>query len=273
MSKNNNNALVALMNSPTDFEIAKQKHWYRIPVGSAPPIVKERKCRYIAFYHTKKFKAEQYTIQWYGKITKQTIVSRTDLFPNERQSSRKFQKKYYKMEFSPLQRLPNVIVSSKPRRLLFIPTTFFKLIHATNINQVFSGSHLEEKMWKALMQQKIGAEREFYVPMNKYNKKFFRLDFAIFCKKGMIDLECNGFEYHGDKEAITKDKFRNVLLTQQGWQVLRFTTEQINYEMDMVMTLVQETIAQYGGLQNEWLGFQPMVKPKKNKPGDQLKLF
>ena len=272
MSKNNN-ALVALMNSPSDFEIAKRKHWYRIPVSSVPSIVKERKCHYIAFYHTKKFKAEQYTIQWFGKITKQSIVSRTDLFPNEKQSSRKFQKKYYKIEFVPLQRLPNIIMSPKPRRLLFIPTTFYKLTHATNINQVFSGSHLEEKMWEALMQQKIGAEREFYVPMNKYNKKFFRLDFAIFCKKGRIDLECNGFSYHGDKEAIANDKFRNALLTTQGWQVLRFTTEQINYEMDMVMTLVKDTIAEYGGLQAEWLDFKPIVKSKKNNLGDQMKLF
>ena len=35
-----NDTLVAVMNSVVDFEIAQNHHWYRIPVDSAPPIVR-----------------------------------------------------------------------------------------------------------------------------------------------------------------------------------------------------------------------------------------
>ena len=79
MSKEKNNSLVALMNSKSDFEIAKTQNWYRIPVASAPPIVKERKLKYISFYHTKQFEQEKYSIRWYGEVNNISVQKRKQI--------------------------------------------------------------------------------------------------------------------------------------------------------------------------------------------------
>ena len=55
MKKVENTVLVALMNNERDFKIAMSRHWYRIPVKSAPPIVRNYEIKFIAFYHTQKF--------------------------------------------------------------------------------------------------------------------------------------------------------------------------------------------------------------------------
>jgi len=44
--------LVAIINNPNDFKITRNKHWYRIPVKSAP---RYWKADYLAFYQTRVF--------------------------------------------------------------------------------------------------------------------------------------------------------------------------------------------------------------------------
>lgn len=248
MSKAQNDTLIAIMNKKKDFLIAKDKCWYRIPVYTAPKIIKENKLKYISFFHTKAFEKLKYSIAYYGKVIKITKVRRWALFPNEI-NNRDSNKEYYKVEFEPLRKLAKPIISDIPRRWLFVPTTSFKLHNATTINDVFNGSHLEERMWSAFLKNQIQAEREYAVKVDKYGKKDFYLDFAIFCKERNIDVECNGFHYHGTKEAVRYDKNRNNILESKGWSVLRFTTEEINDNLDKTISIVKETINQYGGLQ------------------------
>jgi hypothetical protein len=48
--------LVAILNKPLDFAIAREQHWYRIPIGSAEKWLGKRwPPKWIAFYHTKVF--------------------------------------------------------------------------------------------------------------------------------------------------------------------------------------------------------------------------
>jgi very-short-patch-repair endonuclease len=239
-----NDTLVAIMNSMLDFHIAENYNWYRIPVDSAPPIVRDKSIKYLAFYHTKTFAAEKYSIRWYAKVKSIDIVGRRDLFPDEPENS-KTNKSYYKLSFEPLKLLPTPIISSKGRMLIFIPTNRYKLFHAREINDIFNNSPLDNELWKALASKKISAERELYVYPN--NNRFC-LDFAIFCKKGNINIECDGDEFHMKPDAVKKDKKRNNILSSNGWSVLRFTTEDIYKDLKQSVSMVQETIKTYGGM-------------------------
>ena len=57
--------LVAIMNQPRDFAIARDHHWYRIPVRSAKRLLTNRwPPEWLAFYQTKIFTQEAYAINY-----------------------------------------------------------------------------------------------------------------------------------------------------------------------------------------------------------------
>jgi len=115
LAKKENNVLVALMNNQKDFLIAQEQLWYRIPVKSAPPIIKEGKAKLISFYHTSDFEKEKFTIRWFGEIKKIEIVKRKELFPEEAFNG-KSNNEYYKVGFAALKQLPIPIIIFRPRR-------------------------------------------------------------------------------------------------------------------------------------------------------------
>jgi len=62
MNRNNEIALVAIVPRKKDWEILREKHWYRIPVKSAPGIATQLK--YLAFYQPKIFDDEKWSINY-----------------------------------------------------------------------------------------------------------------------------------------------------------------------------------------------------------------
>ncbi len=243
----NNNCLVALMNNKTDFEIANTDHWYRIPIKSAPEIVKRTKVKYITFYHTTAFEIEKYTIRFFAEVKKISIVKRKELFtdvPNDP----KRDNEYYKIEFGDLKPLSNVIISQRHRRILFISTTEEKLFNSSEINFLFNDSPLEEQLWLEFVKRKITAERQYLITYKK-DENFF-LDFAVFCKIRNINIECDGDTFHTEKEHVHKDKKRSNALESKGWSVLRFTRYDIDNDLKNSVSLVNDTITKYGGLED-----------------------
>ncbi len=73
--------LIALMNNRSDFRIAQEDRWYRIPVKSAPENVRDGSIRYLAFYHTKIFGDQAFSVRWYGEVHRITVARRRELFP------------------------------------------------------------------------------------------------------------------------------------------------------------------------------------------------
>ncbi len=76
--------LVAIMNSQQDMEIAREQHWYRIPIASAKKYLKT--CwapEWLAFYQTRVFKQEAYQINYYAQVVQIQEVGRDVLFPDE----------------------------------------------------------------------------------------------------------------------------------------------------------------------------------------------
>lgn len=251
--KEPNTILVAIMNNPKDFLIAKEQGWYRIPYGkeTTPLIVRDNTVKTIAFYHTSKFKKYKFTIQFMAEVQGISMVTRQELFPDELASSTKINNSYYKLELGSLLPLARPIISKRHRRVLFIPTTQTKFettqqLQLPEINYLFNDSPLEDLLYQKMLEHKIVAERQFYV--HKKGQRWI-LDFAIHCKEKDINVECDGFKYHyATMEQKEYDNIRNNDLNSEGWHVLRYNEKQLSYQIDATIKEIKKTIKKCGDL-------------------------
>ncbi|MBL7184157.1 MAG: hypothetical protein ISS50_06875 [Anaerolineae bacterium] len=191
--------LVAIMNNLLDFAIARDQHWYRIPVRSVERWLKDRwPPQWLAFYQTKVFGDEAYAVNYYTCVLDIRQVSRWQLFPNE-PHDKKGKRRYYQLILSPLQQLPKPILSLRWRRIVFIPTTWHKFMNAVEINDLYDESPLEDRLWAALKRLQIEAERQYFI---KAKNQWYALDFAIFCEQGKMNVETDGDTWHADPAHI-----------------------------------------------------------------------
>ena len=167
------------------------------------------------------------------------------IFPTEPFNERS-NKLYYKINLEKLLRLPNAVKSLRHRRILFITTTVKKFEQAEEINDLFYGTPIEERLWKAFKRNRILAERQF---METIKQKNFNLDFAVFCKKSKIAVECDGDRYHLKEQAVRRDKKRDNLLESKGWNVLRYSTDELTRDLEQTVSQIKETINHYGGVE------------------------
>lgn len=236
-------ALVGIVPRLSDWEILKKELWYRIPVKSAPDIAEQIK--YLAFYQPKVFGDEKYSVNYYGKIKKIEVAKRAELLPYEVTHPRA-NKDYYKYTLESLKKLPHSIPSKKWRRIVFVPTTLRKLMKAEEINDLYHTSPIEEKMYTHFKKEKIPVERQLFVAEDR---KIYCLDFGIFCKKGQIDVECDGETFHSSKTHIARDRNRNNELTSHGWSVLRFSGSEINQDPEKCIKKIKRTIKTLNGVE------------------------
>ena len=199
----------------------------------------------MAFYQTHVFGEEAYAVNFFGPVREIRRIRRTELFPLEA-PNRKSGREYYQVFLDGLHRLENPIPSKQLRRIVFIPTTLRKLKTATEINDLFDDSPLEDLLWEALRKLGIAAERQWDEVIDL---KWYFLDFALFCQRGMIDVETDGDRWHADTVKIPKDNERNNALASRGWHVLRFNGMQIRESTtEYCIPKITETIAKLGGL-------------------------
>jgi hypothetical protein len=194
MANHKKNVLIAYMPNYKDLDIARDKNWYRIPtdIKRVPQNVKNSSLDIIAFYFPKIFKDYAFRVVFYGIVEKIEIASRKQLFKNEPPNP-KSNRIYYKIKFKKLLRLPHPIYSRRKRRIVFISTTVDRFNNAVEINDLFLESPIEELLWEAFKKHNIIAERQF---LEKVKGENFFLDFALFCRKGNLDVECDGDAYH-----------------------------------------------------------------------------
>lgn len=250
--------LVAIMHDPRDFAILKEQLWYRVPVESAP---KRWPPEWLAFYQTKIFDEEAYSIRYYGHVREIKRVNRQDLFPSETQNS-KTSKEYYQIFLDRIEKLSQPIISQRWRRIVFIATTWNKFSQAVEINDLFDDSSLEDELWIQLKRHRIRAERQWLVSVGNVN---YFLDFAIFCKSGNIDVEADGDSYHlGNRARAQADNRRNNTLTRIGWSVLRYTSHQIREEASTYcIPEIRDKIDRLDGLlDDEHIPHEPIALPE-----------
>lgn len=228
--------LVAIMNNQRDFAVARDEHWYRIPVSSAkrwlstcwPP-------QWLALYQTKVFQREAHAVTYYARVRIIHQVARWQLFHDQLRDAKGMQL-YYQLVLDPLQRLPAPIFSRRLRRIVFIPTTWQKFTGALEINDLFDESPLEDRLWAVFKQWRILAERQEFLVIES---QYYALDFAIYCARGKIDVETDGDTWHANPEKAALDNRRDNALKMLGWLVLRFTTCQV---MDELMEYCWPTV-------------------------------
>ncbi len=233
--------LVALLKEKRDLSILEEEGWYRIPVKSAPKLLE--RVKYLAFYQPKTFGEEKWRVQYYGRIKRIDEVKRIELLPHESSHPRR-DERYHRIEISDLQALPKPIVSYRGRRIVFIPTTFEKLRAAEELNDLFHDSPLEDDLWLQLKKVQIEAERQYYV---QEGGRRYCLDFALLCREGKIDVECDGDQWHHNRKIAPIDNKRDNFLHRKGWHVLRYSTVQLQ-KMQTSLNEIKETIYQCGGI-------------------------
>jgi len=154
--------VIGVLKNKRDLPIAIHDKWYRIPVKSAPIIVRDNKIKYLALYQGKMFKDSPSQIQWYGEVKNISIHKRIELLPEEN-SNPNANEDYYKIELAEIIKLQEPIKTIRPRRINFIVTAFDRFIKAKELNEVFLESYIEEKVWDALKSENIDAERQYEI--------------------------------------------------------------------------------------------------------------
>lgn len=241
--------LIAIMNNERDFAILRQKHWYRIPISSVKKLIKDRwPPQWIAFYQTKVFGEEAFTVSYFAEVVHIKETFRWQLFADEPQNDRS-NRKYYQLLLGEIQKLPVPILSRRWRRIVFIPTTWTKFMSATEINDLYDDSPLEDRLWTEFKRHDIPAERQEFVTVKQNN---YALDFAIYCHHGNIDVETDGDSWHANPEKAAQDRLRDNDLGVAGWKVLRFGTKEIRERVkEYCIPTVAESINKLGGISKD----------------------
>lgn len=239
--------LVGILKDKSDLTILQTQGWYRIPVASAP---RHWPPRWLAFYQPQNFGADAYRIRYYGQVKAIRRVKRQQIFPNEIPSALS-EKEYFILELDRLEELATPIPSFRPRRLVFIPTTWKKFETAEQINDLFDDSPLEDLLWSELKRIPLSAERQWAVMLNQSIRY---LDFALFCNHGAINVETDGDRWHLDRKRAPLDNARDNALQIEGWTVLRYSTGQIRERMQSeCIPGIEASINQLGGLASDGL--------------------
>ncbi len=204
------------------------------------------KARWLAFYHTATFGELKWAIHFIAPIERIEKVLRRDLLPDQPQHPRALES-YFRIRLGSLSRLDRAVPSARRRRIVFIPTTLAKLRTATEINDLYHESPLEDQLWDALRRQRIPAERQYYVAERGTT---YCLDFAVLCSRSSLDVECDGDTWHLRPNAVADDNARNNFLTRLGWSVLRFSSRELDDgNIDKAIDLIRDTSERLGGIE------------------------
>lgn len=223
--------LVVVMNSPRDFALAREAGWYRIPLARAPRLVA---ADYLAFYQTRVFGDEAWAIHYYAPVRRYRITTRVELLPEEPDHPRAHER-YYKIEIGPLQRLERPIPSRRLRRITFIPTTLSRLLCAQEINDLWMGNPLQERLWAELKAYGIEAEWEYSI---REAGQEYTVPLAVPCHVGGVALITGG-EFLSEEAKLPS-----------GWAWFPVAP----HEKDDWLTSLQQEIIRRGGIRPAQVG-------------------
>jgi very-short-patch-repair endonuclease len=72
--------------------------------------------------------------------------------------------------------------------------------------------------------------RQARIPQPKYNASIDGWSADLLWQDEMLVVEFDGFKFHGHRRASERDRRKDVALAELGYQVLRFTARQLEYE-------------------------------------------
>ncbi|MCX5791911.1 MAG: DUF559 domain-containing protein [Elusimicrobia bacterium] len=234
-------ALIAVLKAPRDLSIAARDRWYRIPLAKTP----KHEFTHIAFYQPACFNPEGKRIKYYAEVTGRALARRLEIFPDEpwHPAAKQF---YFKYTLGPLLELPSAVVNNSGSRVSFGYAPLKRLAQAGDILGIFNVFPVENTMCAALKAAGIAFTRERVI-MRKGKVKY-RLDFALYCKKGKLDIECDSRCWHSPPCQHCKDCLRDKWLKRFGWTTLRFGEHEVLNNVKSCIREVRTAIKNLGGL-------------------------
>jgi len=220
MKKERPEVLVCVLKTKRDRELLLNKKWYRVPLKHAPL----RRPKYLAFYQPINFGKSGRKIELYGRVKFWRLKKRKELLPEEKKHIRAEQL-YLQFVLSRVLKLRRAPSNRKGVRISFGFTSLYKLRRAPDVRRLFDIPPIEEILSGILKKNKISYYPQFRV--RRKNRKIYRMDFALPCRKGWLNVECDGFRWHSRKQQRLKDRRRDKELRKLGWKILRIPEEKI----------------------------------------------
>lgn len=232
--------LVAVLKNKRDLDILLSESWYRIPATYAP----RRQFSYLAFYQPALFGRQGKRIQYYGRVLGYQIARRSDLLPSELNHPNA-QGDYLRVRLGKIRKLPRPVRNIIPRRVSFGFTTLNNLFKSKNILQLYNVAPTEQILQDGLMRAGISATAQHYVSAGT---KRYCLDFAVFCQKGAVAIECDNRKAHSGQRQREKDKIKDDFLKRHGWTVIRLPECDIISDLPGCITKIKKASRKLGGL-------------------------
>ncbi len=232
--------LVGILKNRRDLDLLLKKHWYRIPFEFAPI----RKFQYLAFYQPISFGKQGKVIRYYGRVLGRQVVLRREILPDEPKHPRA-DKKYLRFRIGKIKILAKPVRNTSPRRMSFGFSDLHTLLASKNILELYKVAPTEEIIASALKNAGILANSQYRI--FRLGKRY-RLDFAVFCKKGRLAIECDNRKAHSGKRRLAKDRLKDAFLRRSGWKVLRLAEKDILSDLNKCISRIQKSIRSCGGL-------------------------
>ncbi|HDL64855.1 MAG TPA: DUF559 domain-containing protein [Proteobacteria bacterium] len=237
----NDLVLIGVVKREKDLDHVETDHWYRIPAR----ISFRKSPGYLAVYPTSRCGSRGGGISFYSPIRRIIRVRRIDLLPEENHHPRA-EEWYWKLELGEPQKLPRRIRNRLRRRITFAYTTRNKLLNSSEMGELFGIPPLEEIMRRTLVKAGIAHSAQFCLMHGSRCR--YRLDFAIFCRKGKIALECDHSRWHQRPARKKKDRERDRWLKRNGWTVIHLTEEEIIKKSVQSIKIIKTLIRTSGGI-------------------------
>ncbi|MBN1230507.1 MAG: hypothetical protein JXA19_01440 [Anaerolineales bacterium] len=149
-------ALVAIMPSPRDMEIARLLGWYRIPLVTAPKVIEVDT---IAFYQPASFGERKWCVEVVAPVLGHELVLRKDLIKEEADHP-KANEEYFKIQIGEMVPLPKPILAGKWKRVNFIYTTGERLLTAQELADLPVTNENERRvLWRSLRERALDEQR------------------------------------------------------------------------------------------------------------------
>ena len=124
-----------------------------------------------------------------------------------------------------------------------------RLGKAKDLLGIYNVVAVENLMCAALKAAGLAFRREHVVLYGGRVK--YRLDFALFCKRGKLDIECDGRRFHSNPRQRAKDRGRDTWLKRRGWTTLRFGEHEVFNNVKVCIREINTAIKSFGGLKRQ----------------------
>ena len=145
---------------------------------------------------------------------------------------------YVKFTFAKILSLKHPVKNVIPRRVSFGFTDLQSLRRAKDILELYHVPKTEQLVADALRALGIETTAEVTV-VDPKSKLRVRIDLVIECKKGKIAIECDNDKAHKSKIQKKRDRAKDNLLKHLGWDVMRFSEEEILSNLNSIVDKVE----------------------------------